>query len=116
MPNYLVAGKTGTSRQASGGGYGKSYISLFAGFAPASAPRLVGVVIIHDPQDEYYAALVAAPVFSKIMTSALRLLDVPPDNVQHWYAGGPDTGAPIQQGSKPPDYAAGDTSYEEAVQ
>ncbi len=116
VPNYLVAGKTGTSRQASGGGYGKSYISLFAGFAPASAPRLVGVVVIHDPQDEYYAALVAAPVFSSVMTSALRLLDVPPDNVQHWYAGGPDTGAPIQQGSKAPDYSTGDTSYEEGVQ
>ncbi len=116
VPNYLVAGKTGTSRQASGGSYANRYISLFSGIVPASAPRLVGVVIIHNPQGSYYGGTVSAPVFSEVMAGALRLLDVPPDNVQHWYAGGPDTGAPIQPGSKPPTYPSGDTSYEEAVQ
>jgi cell division protein FtsI (penicillin-binding protein 3) len=115
VPNYLVAGKTGTSRQAVAGGYESRYISLFAGIAPASNPRLVAVVVIHDPQGGYFGGTVAAPVFSQVMTGALRLLDIPPDNVQHWYAGGPDTGAPIQPGSKAPDYAPGDTSYEEAV-
>jgi cell division protein FtsI (penicillin-binding protein 3) len=115
IPNYRVAGKTGTSRQAIAGGYESRYISLFAGIVPASAPRLVGVVVIHDPQGAYFGGTVSAPVFSKVMTGALRLLDVPPDNVQHWYVGGPDTGAPIEAGSKPPDYAPGDTSYEESV-
>ncbi|MDE1961358.1 MAG: penicillin-binding protein 2 [Xanthomonadaceae bacterium] len=115
VPNYLVAGKTGTSRQAVAGGYESKYISLFAGIVPASNPRLVAVVVIHDPQGGYFGGTVSAPVFSQVMTGALRLLDVPPDNVQHWYAGGPDTGAPIQPGSKAPDYAPGDTSYEEAV-
>jgi cell division protein FtsI (penicillin-binding protein 3) len=115
VPNYLVAGKTGTSRQAVAGGYESRYISLFAGIVPASNPRLVGVVVIHDPQGSYFGGTVSAPVFSQVMSGALRLLDVPPDNVQHWYAGGPDTGAPIQAGSKAPDYAPGDTSYEEAV-
>lgn len=84
--NYRVAGKTGTSRTAAGGGYQKKYISLFAGMVPASAPRLVGVVVIHDPQGAFYGALVAAPVFGKVMDDALRLLDVPPDDVQSWYA------------------------------
>ncbi|MBS0558290.1 MAG: penicillin-binding protein 2 [Proteobacteria bacterium] len=115
VPNYLVAGKTGTSRQAVNGGYESRYISLFAGMAPASNPRLVAVVVIHDPQGGYFGGTVAAPVFSQVMTGALRLLDMPPDNVQHWYAGGPDTGAPIQAGAKAPDYAPGDNSYEEAV-
>jgi cell division protein FtsI (penicillin-binding protein 3) len=115
VPNYLVAGKTGTSRQAVAGGYENRYISLFAGIVPASNPRLVGVVVIHDPQGGYYGGTVAAPVFSQVMTGALRLLDVAPDNVQHWYAGGPDTGAPIEAGSKAPDYPPGDTSYEESV-
>ena len=115
IPNYSVAGKTGTSRQAIAGGYESKYISLFAGIVPATAPRLVGVVVIHDPQGAYYGGTVSAPVFSKVMAGALRLLDVAPDNVQHWYAGGPDTGAPIEAGSKAPDYAPGDTSYEEAV-
>ncbi len=54
--SYRVAGKTGTSRQAVAGGYERSrYISPFAGVVPASNPRLVGVVVIHDPQGgEYY--------------------------------------------------------------
>jgi len=88
--NYRVAGKTGTSRTAIGGGYEKKYISLFAGMVPASAPRLVGVVVIHDPQGVFYGALVAAPVFGRVMDGALRLLDVPPDDVRNWYVGDPE--------------------------
>ena len=49
VPNYRVAGKTGTSRRAIAGGYEKRYVSLFAGMVPASDPRLVGVVVINDP-------------------------------------------------------------------
>ena len=106
MPNYRVAGKTGTSRRAIAGGYEKRYVSLFAGMVPASNPRLVGVVVINDPgqgQGAYFGGLVSAPVFSKVMANALRLLDVPPDNVQHWYAGSPDVGHPIGPASEPPD-------------
>jgi cell division protein FtsI (penicillin-binding protein 3) len=87
--NYLVAGKTGTARMAHAGSYQNRYISLFAGIVPASAPRLVGVVVIHDAQGAYFGGTVSAPVFSKVMDGALRLLDVSPDNVQHWFAGGP---------------------------
>lgn len=98
VPNYLVAGKTGTARMAYAGSYQNKYISLFAGIVPASAPRLVGVVVISGTGNggtdnasgkTYYGGLVAAPVFSRVMDGALRLLDVPPDNVQHWFAGGP---------------------------
>ena len=96
VPNYLVAGKTGTARAASGGGYENRYISLFVGMVPASNPRLVGVVIIHDPQGAlYYGGYVSAPVFSKVMSGALRLLDVPPDNVKNWYTGSPQGGPTI---------------------
>jgi len=112
--NYRVAGKTGTSKKAVGGGYGKAYVSLFAGMVPASAPRLVCVVVVNDPQGPYFGGLVAAPAFSRVMTGALRLLDVPPDNPQHWYAGGPDVGAMIEAGSIAPDYA-GEANYEEGV-
>jgi len=89
VPNYRVAGKTGTSRRAVSGGYESRYISLFAGVVPVTEPRLVGVVVIHDPGGgsggAYYGGLVAAPVFSRVMTSALRLLDVIPDNIQGIY-------------------------------
>ncbi|HET7396092.1 MAG TPA: penicillin-binding transpeptidase domain-containing protein [Gammaproteobacteria bacterium] len=82
---YHVAGKTGTAHIAENGGYSdKRYISVFAGMAPATNPRLVAVVVIRDPsKGEYYASTVAAPVFAKVMTGALRLLDIPPDDLSH---------------------------------
>jgi cell division protein FtsI (penicillin-binding protein 3) len=113
VPNYRVAGKTGTSHRASAGGYEDKYIALFVGAVPASDPRLVGVVVIDDPQGTYYGGTVSAPVFSKVMTGALRLLDVPPDNVQHWYAGSPDAGHPIDASSPAPDYPPDQPNYEE---
>lgn len=81
--NYTVAGKTGTVKKAAGGGYAEdSYLSLFAGVIPASKPRLAMVVIVDDPQgDEYYGGLVAAPVFSEVMTGAMRLLNIAPDDL-----------------------------------
>jgi cell division protein FtsI (penicillin-binding protein 3) len=83
VKNYRVAGKTGTSRKASAAGYASRYIASFAGFAPASDPRLVAVVIVNDPSGgEYYGGLVAAPLFSTVMEGALRLLNVPPDDYQ----------------------------------
>jgi cell division protein FtsI (penicillin-binding protein 3) len=64
------------------GGYQSRYISFFAGVVPVSNPRLVGVVVINDPRGQFYfGGLVAAPVFSEVMRGALRLLDVPPDNL-----------------------------------
>jgi cell division protein FtsI (penicillin-binding protein 3) len=83
VENYRVSGKTGTSRKASANGYSSRYIASFAGFVPSSNPRLVGVVMIDDPSNgEYYGGLVAAPLFSTIMTGALRLMAVPPDNYE----------------------------------
>ncbi len=58
------------------------YLSLFAGMAPASNPRVIAGVIIDEPKgDQYYGGLVAAPVFSNVMAGALRLLDIPPDDL-----------------------------------
>ena len=55
-------------------------MSIFAGLAPASAPRLAAVVVIDVPAGElYYGSDVAAPVFADVMAEALRLLAVPPD-------------------------------------
>jgi cell division protein FtsI (penicillin-binding protein 3) len=100
ITNYRVAGKTGTSRAAAAGGYDNRHISLFVGMVPVSKPRLVGVVVIHDPQGAYYGGLVSAPVFSKVMDGALRLLDVPPDNVKNWFTAAPESTHTID--TKPP--------------
>jgi cell division protein FtsI (penicillin-binding protein 3) len=83
VPGYRIAGKTGTVRKIGPNGYEDgAYIAVFAGLAPASNPRLVMVVMVDDPQGKhYYGGSVAAPVFSKVMTGALRILDVPPDDM-----------------------------------
>ncbi len=83
VKGYRVAGKTGTAHKAIRGGYAEDrYMSLFAGMAPASDPRLVMVVVIDEPQrGQHYGGQVAAPVFAKVMEGALRILDIPPDDL-----------------------------------
>ena len=82
---YRVAGKTGTAWKASeSGGYSTNkYMAVFGGVVPASNPRLAAVVIIDEPTGgAYYGGEVAAPVFSAVMSGALRLLAIPPDDLQ----------------------------------
>ncbi len=81
VADYRVAGKTGTVRKLTATGYSdEKYVGWFAGFAPASDPRLVMVVAVDEPrQGGYFGGEVAAPVFSRVMAGALRLLDVAPD-------------------------------------
>jgi len=83
IQGYTVAGKTGTVKKAVAGGYSDDkYLGLFAGMAPAKAPKLVMVVMIDEPgAGDYYGGLVAAPTFSRVMAGALRLMNVAPDNV-----------------------------------
>lgn len=82
VPNYRVAGKTGTAKRAVRGGYEKSYVSVFAGMVPVSRPRLAAVIVINDPRGgSYYGGQVAAPVFGRVMDDALRLLNIAPDNL-----------------------------------
>lgn len=86
VPGYQVAGKTGTVKKVGRHGYSDDkYVAAFVGFAPASNPRLVMAVTIHEPRGEhYYGGEVAAPVFSKVMSGALRLMDINPDDMsQH---------------------------------
>lgn len=81
IDGYRVAGKTGTSRRINpeGGYYTDQYRNVFAGIVPASNPRLVGVVLVEDPREQFYAGLTSAPVFHNVMKEALRLYSVPLD-------------------------------------
>jgi len=105
VSGYRVAGKTGTSRKASGGGYQRRYLSVFAGLVPASAPRLAMVVVIDDPQaGAYYGGLVAAPLFQRVMEGGLRLLDVTPDRPEQWLVGATPMPVPLPStGGLPPE-------------
>jgi cell division protein FtsI (penicillin-binding protein 3) len=81
---YRVSGKTGTAWKASGGGYSRNrYMAVFGGVVPASNPRLAALVVIDEPSTgHYYGGEVAAPVFSAVMSGALRLLAIPPDDLE----------------------------------
>lgn len=85
VPGYHVAGKSGTARKATIGSRGyteNAYRSLFAGFGPLSDPRYAIVVVIDEPSKAgYFGGLVSAPVFSKVMSGTLRLMNVTPDNL-----------------------------------
>lgn len=83
IPGYRVAGKTGTARIAGKNGYeANRHIASFVGIAPVSNPRLVVVIVIHEPtKNGYYAAQVAVPLFAQVMSGALRTLDVRPDKI-----------------------------------
>ena len=86
VPGYLIAGKTGTAYIAGPHGYDKKkYIGDFVGIAPASDPQLVIAVVIRNPQNSkrlHFGGQTAAPVFSKVMGAALRILNIPPDHIQ----------------------------------
>lgn len=78
---YSAGGKTGTVHLVGARGYEDSqYKAVFAGMAPIDNPRIVTVVAVDAPQSgEYYGGEVAAPVFSRVMSDALRLLNVRPE-------------------------------------
>ena len=83
VAGYRIAGKTGTAWKFAAGGYSRNkYLSIFAGVAPASDPRLAAVIVVDEPTGEdYYGGDVAAPVFARVMSESLRLLAVPPDDL-----------------------------------
>ncbi len=88
---YRVSGKTGTAFKSIAGGYSTDRImAVFAGLVPASHPKLATVVVIDEPSRDLQeggtlaqGGTVAAPVFASVMSGALRLMDIPPDDLQN---------------------------------
>lgn len=81
---YTAAGKTGTAQKIDQrtGLYSKDdYVSSFVGFAPASAPKLVILVMVDSPKGVTWGGSVAAPVFKAVAEQSLSYLQVPPDDV-----------------------------------
>ena len=81
---YLTAGKTGTAHKVGKYGYADDkYVATFAGIAPANDPRVVTIVVVNEPSGgRYFGGEAAAPVFASVTDSALRLLNIPPNNSQ----------------------------------
>ncbi len=84
VPGYRIAGKTGTAHKLLNGQYADHlYVSSFVGYGPASSPRYIIAVMIDEPTaGKHFGGDVSAPVFSNMMSQALRMSGVAPDAPQ----------------------------------
>ena len=83
MGGYRAAGKTGTAQkidEATGRYSQTRYVASFAGFAPVDNPEIACVVSIDEPVGAHLGGSVSAPVFARVVSDALRVLGVPPEN------------------------------------
>lgn len=84
IPNYEVAGKTGTTQKIINGRYSeRHHIASFIGFFPASRPQVAISVIVDDadaraPGGVAYGSGVAAPIFKRIGEQLIQYLDIKP--------------------------------------
>jgi len=83
IPNYTVAGKTGTSRKPNpnGSGYltGQVFTS-FAGYFPAYNPQVLIMVTVDNPKGvEIWGSTVAGPIFNNVAIETARILNIKPD-------------------------------------
>jgi cell division protein FtsI/penicillin-binding protein 2 len=84
---WNIFGKTGTAHISQGkAGYASDkYTSSFMSAAPAENPRIVVVMIVHEPDAEYgaahglshYGGAVAAPGAARVIERTLSYLQVP---------------------------------------
>jgi cell division protein FtsI (penicillin-binding protein 3) len=82
LQGYDVCGKTGTAQKAlkNKKGYSNTrYTSVFAGFAPKDHPKLAIVVVVDEPENQYYGGDVAAPAFRDILAESFNYLNIPPE-------------------------------------
>lgn len=83
VEGYRVGIKTGTAKKLENGRYVDKYVAYTVGIAPISDPRYALVVLINEPKaGSYYGRAISAPVFSNIMSYALRANNIMPDAVE----------------------------------
>jgi cell division protein FtsI (penicillin-binding protein 3) len=78
VEGFDVGGKTGTAQKPLNGGYADAYVASFVGFLPVSDPEIGLIVVVDEPEPEHTGGVVAAPVFARIASQAVRCLDIAP--------------------------------------
>jgi len=82
IPNFTVAGKTGTSNKpkANGIGYSKEMFTSFVGFFPSTNPEVLVMVVIDNPTGgNIWGSTVAGPIFNEIASQMTRIRNMKPD-------------------------------------
>ncbi len=79
IEGYRVGGKTGTAQKYENGviAHGK-YISSFVGFFPANDPEYLALVIVDEPEGQYYGSTVAAPYAKQVFENIIKLKNIKP--------------------------------------
>ena len=70
IPGYRIAGKTGTAQKI--GRSQSGHVSNFIGFLPAQSPKATILVMVNEPQTEYYGAAVAGKAWQEIAQAVIR--------------------------------------------
>lgn len=79
-PGYKIGGKTGTAQVAIQGHYDSSKtIASFIGFAPASHPKFIAIVVLSEPKTSIYGSETAAPLFFDIAKELLIYYNIAPE-------------------------------------
>ncbi len=63
---YPIAGKTGTAQIFKNRYNKRNYQASFVGYFPADNPKYSCIVVVNNPRGQYYASIVAVPVFKNI--------------------------------------------------
>ena len=77
IEGYRIGGKTGTAQKYENGriAAGK-YVSSFVGFFPVQKPKYLALVVIDEPQGQYYGSVVAAPCAGEIFQGIISLKNI----------------------------------------
>lgn len=79
VEGYDLAGKTGTAEKVVNGKIAEGkYIASFAGFGPVENPRVAILIILDEPQGQYFGGVIAAPVFSAVVKDIFTYMQIPP--------------------------------------
>ncbi len=72
IQGFDLAGKTGTAQVVIDGKYSNNlYISTFAGFFPAQAPRITIAVMVYGAKKDYHGSMLAAPIYRDITAAVI---------------------------------------------
>ncbi|TVR24807.1 MAG: penicillin-binding protein 2 [Anaerolineaceae bacterium] len=83
VPGYSIAGKTGTAEISTPLGYeSNAWIMSFVGFLPADDPQVSILIKLDRPTSGRWASEVAAPVFSRLVSRLVILLEIPNDDIR----------------------------------
>jgi len=81
IPNYRIAGKTGTAfiPDFKKGGYSEEMIHTFVGFAPVSNPQFTVLIKLDKPKVGELAGLTVVRAFKRLSQFLINYYNIPPD-------------------------------------